>query len=56
MIASEDPIVEVPMVLASSWVGALNSLAIMETHPVQFSAIISQKYSIWWTYGSGYRR
>lgn len=33
MIASEEPIVEVPIVLASSSPGALNSLAIMETHP-----------------------
>ena len=34
MMASEDPMVEVPIVFASLSVGALNSLAIMETHPV----------------------
>lgn len=34
MMASEEPMVEVPIVFASSWDGALNSLAIMDTHPV----------------------
>jgi hypothetical protein len=47
MMASEDPIVEVPIVFASSWVGALNSLAIMLTHPVYRSATVSQLYGVW---------
>ena len=37
MIASEDPIVEVPIVLASASDGALKSFAIMDTHPVRLS-------------------
>lgn len=38
MIASEEPMVEVPIVFASSVEGQLKSLAIIETHP----KIISQ--------------
>jgi len=34
MMASDDPIVEVPIVFASASAGALKSFAIMETHPV----------------------
>jgi hypothetical protein len=37
MMASEDPMVEVPMVFASSSFGALNSLAIIETQPAHSS-------------------
>jgi hypothetical protein len=46
MMASEDPIVEVPTVLASSWIGALNSLAIMLTHPVRCLAAVFQSYGL----------
>jgi len=38
MMASDDPIVEVPIVFASASAGALKSFAIMETHPVYKSA------------------
>ena len=48
MMASEEPIVEVPMVFASSWEGALNSLAIIETHPA-----LSQLVLFLSLYGSG---
>jgi hypothetical protein len=48
MMASEDPIVEVPMVLASSWLGALKSLAIMLTHPVRCLAAVSPRYGMWY--------
>ena len=48
MMASEEPIVEVPMVFASSWEGALNSLAIIETHPA-----LSQLPFFLSLYGSG---
>jgi hypothetical protein len=34
MMASEEPMVEVPIVFASASVGALNNFAIIETHPV----------------------
>jgi hypothetical protein len=37
MIASEEPMVEVPIVFASSLEGQLNSLAIIDTHPESLS-------------------
>jgi hypothetical protein len=57
LIASEEPMVEVPIVFASSWEGALNSLAIIDTHPkFSFSAKCSAQTRSSATYGSGYRR
>jgi hypothetical protein len=46
MMASEEPMVEVPIVLASSWEGALNSLAIIDTHPVHVSHCISTEFEV----------
>lgn len=37
-MASDEPMVEVPIVFASSSEGALNSRAIMDTHPTRISA------------------
>ena len=56
MMASEDPMVEVPIVFASSCDGALKSLAIMETHPVALSQPSFQSLNLIYTYGSEYRR
>jgi hypothetical protein len=39
MMASEEPMVEVPIVFASSWEGQLNSLAIIDTHPKNLSQV-----------------
>jgi len=56
MMASEDPMVEVPIVFASGSAGALNSLAIIDTHPVHNSANIPQPLCSVCTNDSGYRR
>lgn len=57
IMASEDPIVEVPIMFASSVLGALNSRAIMETHPVYSSVGARKAFCLFSrTYGSGYRR
>ncbi len=47
IMASEDPMVDVPIVFASSWLGALNSLAIIETHPVRYSANMSNASNLY---------
>jgi hypothetical protein len=47
MIASEDPIVDVPIVFASGSQGALKSLAIIETHPFCCSAKTSKAYELY---------